>query len=247
MSQCIFCKSTSGPFSTQEHILPESLIGENDAILPDGLYCDKCQNVFGSSVEQQAIGNYPFNQLRVLFQIPTKKRKKPWFKSGEGIFIATDRPKIIEYIPSPPFVEAMKEGRKTVIRVLAEPKRPDMVCRFLLKMALENVALNNREMVFKEKYDCARNYALYGEKNQEWWYLQKENLTALNVAIKTRTHPDSWNDPIICKIYVFIDGAEIFFFKLYYLELFTPLLANTPPPLLDPLTMKEPEYRLFKV
>jgi hypothetical protein len=246
MAQCIFCRSTDGPFSTQEHIIPESLIGENNTFLPDGLFCDKCQNIFGSSIEQQAIGNYPFNQLRVLFHIPTKKRKKPWFKDGEGIFIASDQPKTIEYLPSLPFVEAMNEGRKRTIRIIAEPKRPDMVCRFLLKMALEIITKNDREMVFTEKYDYARNYALNGEKVVDWWYIQREDYTAINTAIKTRTKPNSWNDPIRCEVNVFNNGAEIFYFKLYYLEMFTPVIPNITP-CIDPVTMKEPEFRLFKV
>jgi hypothetical protein len=246
MPQCIFCKSTTGPFKTQEHIIPESLIGENDIVLPDGLFCDSCQNVFGSSIEQQAIGNYPFSQLRVLFQIPTKKRKKPWFQDGEGKLIATDRPKTIEYLPSPPFIEAMNEGRKSVIRIVAEPKRPDMVCRFLLKMAIEVIASNNVETVFREKYDYARNYAYLGEKNVDWWYIQREDYISINTAIKTGTKPNSWNDPIKIQVDSFDNGAEIFYFKLCYLELFTPVIPDIIPQL-DPVTMKEPEYRLFRV
>ncbi len=246
LPKCIFCKLTTGPFSTQEHILPESLGGEDWALLPEGLLCDACQNRFGSSVEQQALGNYPFNQLRVLFRIPTKKGKAPWFKFSEGIMKASSRLKTMEYEPSPPFIKAIREGRKSQIRIIAEPKRPDMVCRFLLKMGLEVLSWDKTSNVFNEKYDSGRKYALIGEKSSDWWYLQRENLTAVNKVLKTGVKPPEWADPVKLEVSIFDDGAEIFHFRFYYLEMLTPLLPDTVP-CLDKEVFKEPEYRLFKV
>ena len=246
LPKCIFCKSTIGPFNTREHILPESLGGEDWTLLPGGLLCDACQNLFGSSVEQQALGSYPFNQLRVLLHILTKKRKPPWFKFSEGIMKASSRPNTMEYEPSPPFIKAIKEGGKSQIRIIAEPQRPDMICRFLLKMGLEVVASDKTSDVFNEKYDPARKYALLGEKSSDWWYLQRENLTAVNKRIKTGVKPPEWADPVKLEVSVFNNGVEIFYFKFYYLEMFTPLLPDIVPSL-DKEQFKEPEYRLFKV
>ncbi len=59
-------------FNTKEHILPDSLGGGDWAILPEGLFCDNCQNIFGSSIEQQALADYPFVNFRTLLGIPTK-------------------------------------------------------------------------------------------------------------------------------------------------------------------------------
>lgn len=246
MPKCIFCKSTTGPFNTREHILPESLGGEDWALLPDGLLCDACQNSFGSSVEQQALGSYPLNQLRVLFRIPTKKGKAPWFRFSEGMMKASSRPKTMEYEPSPPFIKAIKEGRKSQIRIIAEPTRPDMICRFLLKMGLEVVASDKTSKVFSKKYDSARKYASLGEKSSDWWYLQRENLVAVNKVIKTGIKPPEWADPVKLEVSIFGNRAEIFYFKFYYLEMFTPLLPDIVPSL-DKEIFKEPEYRLFKV
>jgi len=88
MARCIFCMTKTGPFSTREHVLPESLGGGDWAVLPDGLLCDSCQNKFGSEIEQQALGDYPFSFLRTFLGIPTKKGKAPWFESWEGIIRA---------------------------------------------------------------------------------------------------------------------------------------------------------------
>ena len=246
LPKCIFCRSTTGLFNTREHILPESLGGEDWALLPDGLFCDSCQNYFGSSVEQQALGNYPFNQLRVLFRIPTKKGRAPWFKFSEGTLKASSRPKTVEYEPSPPFIEAIKGGGKTQIRVIAEPKRSDMTCRFLLKMGLEVISSDGTSNVFSEKYDPARKYARFGEKSSDWWYLQREDMAAVNKALQTGVKPPEWADPVKLEVSTFDNGAEIFYFRFYYLEMLTPLLSDTVP-VLNKETFEEPEYRLFKV
>jgi HNH endonuclease len=245
MPKCIFCESTIGPFKTREHILPESLGGGEWAILPDGLFCDTCQNIFGSSIEQQAAGDYPFNQLRILFAIPTKKGKAPWFKFGEGTLTASLRPNSIQYEPSIPFINSLNEGRKTEIRILAHPKKPDMICRFLLKIALEVIAYHDIEDVFKEKYDKARRFALTGEKSGNWWYLQRENLAAVNKRIKTGIKPAEWGKPIELEVVTFKNKAEIFHLKLFYLDMFTPLMPYITPAFDD--TFKEPEYRVFTV
>jgi len=53
MTKCIFCLTTDKTlFNTKEHMLPESLGGNDWAIFPDGLFCDNCQNKFGSTIEQ---------------------------------------------------------------------------------------------------------------------------------------------------------------------------------------------------
>ncbi|MBN1292920.1 MAG: hypothetical protein JXB48_13850 [Candidatus Latescibacteria bacterium] len=176
MSHCIFCGDRSGAFTTREHILPESLGGGDWAVLPDGLYCNVCQNHFGSEIEQQALGDYPFSFLRVFLGIPTKKRKAPWFSSWEGIIRASLQPGTFGFDPAPPFEEATFNRRKTQIRLLAQPMKPDMICRFLLKMGIEVVASDKPDDVFHSKFDNTRKYALTGDKSVPWWYIQQERI-----------------------------------------------------------------------
>ena len=164
MSRCIFCTSSSAQFTTREHILPESLGGADWAVLPDGLFCNECQNKFGSEIEQQALGDYPFSFLRVFLGIPTKKRKAPWFNSWEGTIRASLQPGTFAYDPAPPFEKATVAGSKTQIRLLAHPVKPHMVCRFLIKMGIEVVAADKPEDAFLSKFDSARRYALTGDK-----------------------------------------------------------------------------------
>lgn len=245
MERCVFCKSTTGTFATHEHILPESLGGGGWAILPQGLLCDQCQNRFGSSIEQQALADYPFSLFRVLLGIPTKKGKPPWFESWEGVVRASLQPRTIDYDPAAPFKKATEEGRKTQMRILAHPRKPSMVCRFLLKMGMEVVAADDAEAVFDEKFDKARNFALLGEKQDDWWYLQCEDISAASNYISHEVTLQEWMENLNLEVVIIEDAAEIFHLRLLYMDMFTPLEQRIKPPPVGGLA--EPQYRLFTV
>jgi len=172
MAQCIFCKSTSIPFTTREHVLSESLGGGDWAILPEGLFCDSCQNKFDSEIEQQALSDYSFSFLRAFLSIPTKKGKAPWFKSWEGTIHSSLNPGTFIYEPTQYFEKEFREGKKTQFRLLAHPLKPEMICRFLLKMGIETVAWDNSKDMFESKFDESRYFAITGEKLGKWWYLR---------------------------------------------------------------------------
>jgi hypothetical protein len=242
MNRCIFCKSTEGAFRTREHILPESLGGGEWAILPEGLYCDLCQNRFGSEIEQQALDDYPFNLLRVFLGISTKKGKMPWFTSWEGRICGSGIPGRFHFDSESRFANAIPDGAKSQIRFLAEPKRPEMVCRMLLKMGVEVVAGDSRTDVFSERFDAARDYALKGMKADEWWYLQREDLT---LAAKLFRHePVADREPVLLETCDVGDSAEVFHLRLSYLDMFVPMESRIVPDLAD---LPEPEYRLIRV
>ncbi|MDX6696063.1 MAG: hypothetical protein QOF02_3666 [Blastocatellia bacterium] len=243
--KCIFCKSISGPFNTREHILPESLGGGDWAILPGGLFCDHCQNRFGSSIEQQALADYPFSLFRVLMGIPTKKGKAPWLKSWEGIITGDPQLGVLGYEPSPIFKDAVEERRKTEMRILAHPLKPAMVCRTLLKMGVEIVAADGSNAVFDSKFDAARTYALLGQKKGSWWYLQHEDITAISRYLKEGITLEEYAAKIELETILIEDTAEVFHLKLLYLDLFTPLDPRIQPP--PEGSLQEPEYRLFVV
>lgn len=245
MGKCIFCKSEEGTFKTREHILPESLGGSDWAILPHGLLCDECHNRFGSSVEQQALSDYPFSFFRVFSGIPTKKGKPTWFDSWEGTIKASLQPGTFGYEPSDIFENIVEDGRKSQIRLLAHPLNPQMICRFLLKIGLEVVAADNTEEIFDGKFDRARDFALLGEKRHDWWYLQHEDYQA---AFHFFTHGitvQEWANNVKMETVVIEDEAEVFHLKLMYMDFITPLEPRIWSPPLD--SLPEPEYRLFTI
>lgn len=244
MPQCIFCKSESNSFTTREHIFPESLGGGEWAVLKNGLICDDCQNKFGSDVEQKALGDYPFSIFRVFLGVPTKKRKAPWFDSWEGELRAGDLPGTLNYKPSPLFEKATKRREKTVMRILAEPRRPKIICRMLLKMAIEVIADDSRSNVFDERYDSARTFALKGRKKQDWWFLLREDMDAAQKFITRGASIRDWSRGVSLSTYDIEDSSEIFHLRLLYLDLFAPIDPRIQPSFDD---LEEPEYRLFVV
>jgi hypothetical protein len=48
--RCIYCLSETGPFTSEEHIMPESL-GNYDTFLPKGFVCDPCNNNILSTLD----------------------------------------------------------------------------------------------------------------------------------------------------------------------------------------------------
>ncbi|MCK6641765.1 MAG: HNH endonuclease [Bacteroidia bacterium] len=225
MPKCIFCLTTDkNVFNTKEHILPESLGGGDWAILPDGLYCDKCQNIFGSSIEQQALADYPFINLRTLLGIPTKKNKAPWFDYMEGRLHSAGEPGRIIYEPNEYFKKAFVEGRKTLTIIPAMTRKSNMVLRTLLKIGLETIAGDNGEnKVFEERFDPARIYALTGQKKYDWPYLLIEHTDKLNLYIKGIAADE---EPFFMDIYDYDKEQEYLHLRVLYLDFFVPLIEN---------------------
>jgi hypothetical protein len=244
MKRCIFCESTSVPFTTREHILPEALGGGDWSILPDDLFCDSCQNKFGSQIEQQALGDYSFSFFRVFLGLPTKKGKAPWFESWEGRIRASLQPGAFGYDPSPVFDKAAMDGEKTQIRLLAHPKKPDMICRFLLKMGIEVIAWDNCQDALMPKFDAARSFALTGEKQGKWWYLQRERTDIASRLFIQGITPQEWADNIGLEVVKLEGEQEVFHLSLLYLDMLVPLTSMIVPQFEG---LEEPEYRLFWV
>jgi HNH endonuclease len=243
MNRCIFCLTTDGPFRTREHVLPESLGGGDWAILPPGLLCDSCQNRFGSAIEQQALADYPFSLLRVFLGIPTKKGKPPWLECWEGRFQSGFHPGVVAYDPAPYFSSALMEGQKTQVRILAEPQKPDFICRTLLKMGLEFVATRQRDDVFCDRFDEARSYALRGIKTSPWWYFQLEDLESHRRVLQGCPIPSDLEmglDTLEIE-----DHAEVFRLKPFHLIMLCPLESRIMPPSMD--EFEEPKHRLFVI
>jgi hypothetical protein len=229
MSKCIFCLITDGAlFKTKEHVLPESLGGGDWAILPEGLFCDNCQNKFGSTIEQQALADYPFVNMRTLLGLPTKRKKAPWFKYWEGILHAGGGPGEIIYEPNDYFKKSFESGQKIMTIVPAMTNKPEMVLRTLLKIGLEVIGANDRDTVFEDRFNPAREYALTGSKKYPWFYIQKEDNQLLQLYVKGL----EWEDHHCFMDVHYEDNGLVFLhMRTFYLEFIVPLLENV---VLDP-------------
>lgn len=180
---CLFCNS-KGPFSTHEHVVPESL-GNDDLIL-DGQVCDVCQNYFGKEVEQYVLGKTPFAAWRAMLGIRTKTGRLPRIdmsqpKSAKGrlpdkhslhdngvVFEAQpDGTETIE-ITSQKLREEFLTGSSLVLHFVMTPKVLCMIGRFLGKIGLELLCLDAPDSAREPQYNDIRNYARCGATLDIW-------------------------------------------------------------------------------
>ncbi len=226
MAKCIFCKGTDGlaQFRTREHIVPESLGGGDWSELRLRVVCDQCQNYFGAKVEREVLGDYPFNHIRTFAGVPTKKRRMPFFDDRfEGQLRALPDGQL-QYVPAPHFAEALYAGKKTVMRLLAEPRSPARTCQFLLKMGLELLAEKDASPVFDEAFDPARRVARYLDAKYCWFYFHIQNPLLRSEASLLGVHQDP--DTFIEVSLVEHDGGPMVNFEILEHTFFAPLTNN---------------------
>ena len=166
---CIFCLTEDGPFSSEEHVISESL-GNDKMVLPKGCVCDRCNNEILSSLDQFLLDFEPIAFLRVIHVSYTKSGKLPKAEFQNismrktapthikiGLKDKTGKPKNIKHL------EDGMISYQTEIR----GKKFDAVKlgRALYKIALEIITYDRGcEAVIDSRYNLARNFIL-GRKN----------------------------------------------------------------------------------
>lgn len=229
LPKCIFCFETNpNIFNTREHVLPESLGGSEIDILTEGIFCDKCQNKFGSKIESKVLHNYPFILTRILAGIPTKKGKSPKLEYRQGKLESVGGFGNILYTPDSYFRKAYQSGQK--IHTIVENKNhTQLLIRFLLKMGLQTIGHNVKsDKVFKKEFDSARNFSLNGTKKYKWPLLIKEDMKLQNEYVTNKGKNLSQNHMYIDYNVQYNKDCydELFYLKYFHVELATPLIVN---------------------
>jgi len=180
---CLFCNS-KGSFSTQEHVVPESL-GNDDLIL-DGHVCDVCQNYFGKEVEEYVLGKTPFATWRAMLGIRTKTGRLPRIETSQPkraksrlpdkhsfhddglVFEAQPDGTGTVEITSEKIREEILTGSRSAFHFVMTPKVLCMIGRFLGKIGLELLCLDAPDSARGSQYDDIRNYARRGAIVDIW-------------------------------------------------------------------------------
>ena len=74
--QCIYCRTTEGPFTSEDHVLPEGL-GNDALVLSKGTVCDPCNHGDLSGLDEALLNYAPIASLRTLYVPYTKGGKLP--------------------------------------------------------------------------------------------------------------------------------------------------------------------------
>lgn len=167
-NKCIYCLSSKGNFSSEEHIYPESL-GNNELLLPRGVVCDKCNNEILSGLDSHLVNHDIFSMLRVMcLPYNTKSGKFPEavFQNMKAKKIAP-RKIVFDVHNSSKLnkgfdTEAIENGVKIKISPVGRiPFDPTELGRALFKISLGMICWHNGvDEVLKNKYDLARDFIL---------------------------------------------------------------------------------------
>jgi hypothetical protein len=96
-NRCIYCSDIEGSFTSEEHIIPESL-GNDELILPKGFVCDACNNDVLSDLDNALIRFEPVAYFQVMYVPYTKAGKFPK-ASFSNITIERKGPRHIKMTP----------------------------------------------------------------------------------------------------------------------------------------------------
>ncbi len=167
---CIFCKSTTNEFSSEEHIIPETL-GNHDLVLPPGYVCNKCNNEMLARLDNALMAYPPIAIQRIYYTPYNKDGKRPSGQFGD-MTITKTRPLHLhvqtkdETSEAFNIIENMADGsvRFRLNYKFKYQLDAKLLARAIYKIGLEMVALTEgRDAACSDKYDQARAFVLKGE------------------------------------------------------------------------------------
>jgi len=161
--QCIYCLRKDGPFTSEEHIIPEAL-GNDDAILPKGYVCDDCNNGILSRLDSALVDFPPIKLLQVQFVTHIKSGAMP--KANlQNVLIERTRPNHIRITAKDKSGE-IKEKKglgdgwySWKMEFRGGRMNPKLLARSLFKIGLGFIALDiGHEAASSARFDHARQF-----------------------------------------------------------------------------------------
>lgn len=167
-NKCLFCLTGIGPFTRDEHPIPESL-GNDDLVLPLGFVCDSCNQYFGSKLEQPVLSLAPFALERVTLNVRNKKGWVPTFSVRQHYTLHPTgfRDRVV-LTGKQPILDAAMAGR--IIPIPRTPNEDWLLVRLLIKMGLELMLLTDEIDPYAPQFDAARRFARAPDRKGTWQY-----------------------------------------------------------------------------
>ncbi|MBN1942521.1 MAG: hypothetical protein JW849_04420 [Phycisphaerae bacterium] len=219
MNTCLFCHS-NGPFSKPEHIIPEAL-GNDDLILFDEV-CDKCNQYFGSKIENFVLGKTPIAFWRTFLGIQKKKGKLPHVnlsqpKKQKGRlssihkihdnfvgFTCHDDYSISVDIDDSNIIRDIIAGTQKEFKFVFTPYVLSMMGRFFCKIGIELLCLNDRKHARSHFFDQARNFARNGNGIDLWPIFHGQSGT-IQVLKKRSMDNEGLKEEVFCYHYQLLE------------------------------------------
>ncbi|HST51837.1 MAG TPA: HNH endonuclease [Pyrinomonadaceae bacterium] len=223
---CIYCLTTEGSFTSEEHVIAESL-GNDDAVLPKGFVCDACNNEVLSGLDNALINFEPVAFFRVQHVPYTKEGKFP--KANFSTFtLEKTGPRHLKMTPKNKAgeIKNLKQIGDDLHSFNVEWKGKKinwkLIGRALYKIALGMVAFKQgRDQACNSKFDAARSFIREGQGVNN------------NLIMQTRIKPHA---SIHTRFYDLPEGTPVFidlFGIIFFLN-----LENAPVVQVDEETAK---------
>lgn len=165
MKRCLYCLDSTGTFTSEEHVFPESL-GNDELVLPKGYVCDKCNNGILATLDNYLLSFEPIALLQVYFVPYTKQGKLPE-ANFQNMTIKKTHPLHIKVTAkdktgNPKNRRSLGDGWQSFnLQVKGKTFNPKQVARAYYKIALGMVAFDRGfEQAYDTKYDAARHFIL---------------------------------------------------------------------------------------
>lgn len=239
--KCIFCLKEEVPFTKIEHIIPESLGG--DEILGNGVLCDKCNEYFGREIENEVLNSAPIGFSRAFLGIRNKKRKFSNFKgfkfelsgSESYPFMYLDYELLTKFKNQKEFIVTAPEGDK------------GKIIRFLLKIGLELLAKSKKYDIYGKEFNKARVAARFPKIGQKW-KIAETNVQYEDASEFEEDEKGPLERRLLYNYHLGISNKDklIFLVFQYWLHLYmVPLTEGDFDYCVEMINATNPEFRKF--
>jgi hypothetical protein len=167
---CLYCKQSDGPFTSVEHVIPESLgnqgLGSNPPIvLPKGVVCDTCNHGKLSYLDHALIDFSPISLMRTRYGVRSKSGALPNTKLGNARIrsVAPGDVLIEPGSSKKAFQFDRGQGRFNMQLLSNRRMTPDYcrtITRALFKMTLGCMYLGHQRVALSERFDPVRRMIL---------------------------------------------------------------------------------------
>ena len=170
MPICLYCKQSDGPFTSVEHVIPESLgnqglRGKPPIVLPKGVVCDRCNHGKLSELDNALIDFSPISLMRTRYGVLSKRGALPSTKLSNARLRSLS-PGNILIEPGSSKNAFRYDGDKGRFNMQLRSNRrmtPNYcrtITRGLFKMTLGCMYLDLPEVALSERFDPVRRMIL---------------------------------------------------------------------------------------
>src|SRR5215212_9219602 len=167
---CLYCKQSDEPFTSVEHVIPESLVtqafrGKPPMVLPKGVVCDRCNHEKLSYLDNALIDFSPISLMRTRYGVRSKRGELPSAKLGNARLQGLSPGNIlIEPGSSKKAFQFDRDKGRFNMQLLGNRRMTTNYCRTitrgLFKMTLGGIYLDLPEVALSERFDPVRRMIL---------------------------------------------------------------------------------------